>query len=204
MSYKKNHIPILTPEEGYDKAYKEYKKYHKFLAEFDKNMWQRFLPRDLKNKVVVDLWCWDGRVGKFFLSKWVKEYVCIDISENMLKQAQNSFTKIKHDLNQPFPLPDEYADIVLSLFTLLHIENLDNFFSEVYRILKQDWVFILFHHIERKNHTYGFGNQKFKIQTYKYHYDEIEKLLEYHFFKFKVFDVVENWTIIGKYFVCRK
>ena len=66
MSYKKNHIPILKPEEGYNKAYKEYKKYHKFLAKFDKNMRQRFIPRNLKNKVVVDLWCWDGRIGKFF------------------------------------------------------------------------------------------------------------------------------------------
>ena len=55
MSYKKSHIPILEPEEGYDKAYKEYKKFHKFLSDFDKNYWQRFLPRDLKNKVVVDL-----------------------------------------------------------------------------------------------------------------------------------------------------
>ena len=86
----------------------------------------------------------------------MKEFVCIDISENMLKQAKNSLKKIKHDLNQPFPLPDNYVDVVLSLFTLLHIDNLDNFFSETYRILKDDGVFILFHHIERKNHIYGF------------------------------------------------
>ena len=204
MSYKKNHIPILEPEEGYDKAYKEYKKFHKFLSDFDKNYWQRFLPRDLKNKVVVDLWCGDGRYADFFLSKWVKEFVCVDISENMLKQAKNSLKKIKHDLNLPFPFPDNYADVVLSLFTLLHIDNLDNFFSEVYRILKDDGVFILFHHIERKNHTYGFWNQKFKIRTNKWHYEEIEKKLEYHFFKYKVFDVIENWILIWKYFICKK
>ena len=204
MSYDKKHIPVLDPKEGYDKAYKEYKKYHKFLASFDKNMWQRFLPRDLKNKVVVDLWCGDGRIWNFFISKWVKEYVCVDISQNMLKQAKNSFKKVQHDLNLPFPFEYEYADVVLSLFVLLHIENLENFFSEVYRILKQDGVFILFYHIERKNHIYGVWKDKFKIQTYKWHYDEIEKMLEYNFFKFKVFDVVENWVLIGKYFVCRK
>jgi len=55
MSYDKKHIPLLDPKTGYDKAYKEYKKYHKFLENFDKNMWQRFLPRDLKHKTIVDL-----------------------------------------------------------------------------------------------------------------------------------------------------
>jgi len=204
MSYDKKHIPLLDPKTGYDKAYKEYKKYHKFLENFDKNMWQRFLPRDLKHKTIVDLWWWDGRIANFFLKKWVKEYVCLDISENMLKQAKNSLKKIKHDLNKPFPLPDNYADVVLSLFVLLHIENLDNFFSETYRILKDDWVFILFHHIERKNHIYWVWGDKFKIKTYKIHYDEIAKKLEYYFFKFKVIDVKENETIIWKYFICKK
>lgn len=204
MAYNKNHVPILDVKEAYDKAYKEYKKYHKFLSDFDKNLWQRFLPRDLKNKVLVDLWCWDWRTAGFVLSKWVREYIWLDISENMLKQAKSSVRKIQHDLNQPFPLEDEYADVVLSLFTLLHIENVENFISESYRILKPDWVFILFHHIERKNHTYWAWNKKFKIQTYKYHYDEIEKILEYNFFKFKVFDIKENWVLIWKYYVCTK
>jgi len=204
MSYDKKHIPILDPEEWYNKAYKEYAKYHKFLENFDKNLWQRFLPRDLKHKIVVDLGCGDGRLANFFLSKWVKEYVCLDISENMLKQAKNSVKKIKHDLNKPFPLSDSYADVVLALFVLLHIENLHNFFSEVYRILKDDGVFILFHHIERKNHIYWKWWNKFKINAFKWHYSDIEKLLDYYFFKYKVVDVEENWVIIWKYFICKK
>jgi ubiquinone/menaquinone biosynthesis C-methylase UbiE len=72
----------------------------------------------------------------------------------MLNQTKSYVKKIKHNLNLPFPLENNSADIVISLFTLLHIDNLQNFFEEVYRILKEGGTFILFHHIERKNYVY--------------------------------------------------
>jgi hypothetical protein len=47
-SYDKKKVEILDVETGYNKFYKDYKKSHNFLANFDKNLWQRFIPRDLK------------------------------------------------------------------------------------------------------------------------------------------------------------
>ncbi len=204
MSYTKNHIKIFNTYEWYNKAYKEYKKYHKYLSNFDKNMRKRFLPREIKNQTIVDLWCWNWRISDYFLSNWVKEYLCIDISDNMLKEAKNSLKKIKHDLNKKFPIKDNYADVILCLFVLLHIENIDLFFEEIYRILKKDWIFILFHHIERKNHIYWTWHNKFKIQTYKWNYDYVKKKLEYNFFTIKVVNIIEKWIIIWKYFICKK
>jgi ubiquinone/menaquinone biosynthesis C-methylase UbiE len=66
-SYDKKQVKILNVEEGYNKFYKEYKKSHKFLENFDKNLWQRFLSRDLKGKTIVDLGCGDGRISNFFV-----------------------------------------------------------------------------------------------------------------------------------------
>jgi len=203
-SYDKKKVEILDVETGYNKFYQEYKKSHKFLENFDKNLWQRFIPRDLKWKTIVDLWCGDGRISNFFVWKHIKEYIWIDISENMLNQTKSYVKKIKHDLNYPFPLEDKTADVVISLFTLLHIDNLQNFFEEVYRIMKDDGVFILFHHIERKNYIYKEGKNKYKISTNKWSYKEIEDLLEYNFFKFKVYDVMEWNVLIWKYFIANK
>ena len=203
-SYDKKQVQILDVEQWYNKFYKDYKKSHKFLENFDKNLWQRFLPRDLKWKTIVDLWCGDGRISNFFVGKHIKEYIWVDISENMLNQTKSYVKKIKHDLNLPFPLESNSADIVISLFTLLHIDNLQNFFEEVYRILKEDGVFILFHHIERKNYIYKQWKQEFKINTNKWSYKQIEDLLDYNFFKFKVYDVTEWNVLIWKYFISNK
>ena len=203
-SYDKKQTQILDVETWYDKFYKEYKKSHKFLENFDKNLWQRFLPRDLSWKTIVDLWCGDGRISNFFVWKHIKEYIWIDISENMLNQTKSYVKKIKHDLNLPFPLETNSADIIISLFTLLHIDNLQNFFEEVYRIMKDDWIFILFHHIERKNYIYKEWQNEYKIATNKWSYKEIEKKLEYNFFKFKTYDIMEWNVLIWKYFIANK
>jgi len=203
-SYDKKQVEILNVEDGYNKFYKDYKKSHKFLENFDKNLWQRFLPRDFKWKTILDLWCGDGRISNFFVWKHIKEYIWIDISENMLNQTKSYVKKIKHDLNLPFPLESNSADIIISLFTLLHIDNLQNFFEEIYRIMKDDGVFILFHHIERKNYVYKEGKKEYKIATNKWAYKEIEKKLEYNFFKFKTYDVFEWNILIGKYFIANK
>jgi ubiquinone/menaquinone biosynthesis C-methylase UbiE len=66
-SYDKKQTEILDPKKGYNIVYKQYKKHHKFLEDFDKNLWQRFLPRDLKNKTILDLGCGDGRISNFFV-----------------------------------------------------------------------------------------------------------------------------------------
>ena len=203
-SYDKKKVEILDVETGYNKFYKDYKKSHKFLANFDKNLWQRFVSRDLKWKTIVDLGCGDGRISNFFVWKHIQEYIWIDISENMLNQTKSYVRKIKHNLNLPFPLEDNSADVVLSLFTLIHIDNLQNFFEEVYRIMKEDGIFVIFHHIERKNYVFKDGNKEYKIESNKWSYKQIEDLLEYNFFKFKVYDVMEWNVLIWKYFIANK
>ncbi len=204
MWYDKKHTQVLDPKTWYDKIYKEYKQHHNFLEGFDKNFWQRFIPRKLEWKTIIDLWCWDGRISNFFTWKSINKYIWIDISENMLKNTRPYVEKIQSDLNQDIPLKDESWDIIISLFTLLHIDNIENFLKECYRTLKEDWAFILFHHIERKNYIYEKWKERFKIKTNKWSYKQIENLLEYSFFKFNIYDIKENNVIIWKYFICKK
>jgi hypothetical protein len=70
--------------------------------------------------------------------------------------------------------------------------------------LKQDGVFVFFHHIENRNYKYEEWKNTFKIKTNKRSYNEIEKKLDYNFFKFKTYDVVEDGFLIWKYYIFSK
>ena len=203
-SYDKKQTEILDVEEWYDKFAHEYKKHHKFLWDFDKDLWKRFMPKDLEWKTIVDLWCGDGRISSFFAWKNIKEYLWVDISQNMLKTTKAYVTKLKHDLNKKFPIQDNYADIIISLFTLLHVDNIQNFLEESYRILKEDGVFVIFHHTERRNYKYSEWRTYFKIHTNTWNYKQVEELLDYNFFKYKIYEVKEDWILNWKYYVCSK
>ena len=122
----------------------------------------------------------------------------------MLKWTKSYVEKIQTDLNKKMPLENESWDIIISLFTLLHIDNIENFFEEVYRILKQNGIFILFHHIERKNYLYKIWKEEFKISTNKWADKQVKNLLDYNFFKYNIYDIEEDNVIIWKYFICKK
>jgi len=203
MAYQSK-VEVLQAEEWYDKAFKEYKKLHQYIKEFDKDLWQRFIPNDLEWFTVLDLWWWDGRTSNYFQWKSVAEYQIIDISENMMSGCKNWIKTTKHDLDYWIPVKDNYANITLCFFTLLYISDPDSFFRETYRTLKEDGVFLLFHHIERKFYEYKIWKERFKIENYVHNYKQVEKALDYNFFKFKVLEIVDKWNLIGKLYVCTK
>lgn len=61
----------------------------------------------------------------------------IDIIDEKLKIANLKGIKItKGSLNKKFPYNDNYFDVIHGNQIIEHIENLDNFVSEIYRILK--------------------------------------------------------------------
>jgi ubiquinone/menaquinone biosynthesis C-methylase UbiE len=54
--------------------------------------------------------------------------------------------KFKYIENNQLNYPDNTFDVITCILTLHHIENLDNFIKEIYRILKNNGVFILIEH----------------------------------------------------------
>jgi len=92
----------------------------------------------------------DCRMSKYFKDKSVGEYVACDISEEMLKRCKSWVKKVVLDLNQKWSFKDNYFNLILGFFVLLHIENINLFFEEAYRVLQPGGNFILLHHIERR------------------------------------------------------
>jgi SAM-dependent methyltransferase len=87
---------------------------------------------------MVDLGCGEAPYKEFFL-QYVDKYIGVDWT--------NSYHDIKadviSDLNDKIALPNEFADVVISISVMEHLHNPEGFLNESYRILKDGGVFIL-------------------------------------------------------------
>jgi len=102
--------------------------------------------RNAKIKRILDVGCGDGSVLYFLKQKnMVDETLGVEIDQALLsKVRKKNITAYRVDMNyEKIPLPDNYVDVVLSLEVVEHIVNLDNFFSEIRRVLKPRGVLIL-------------------------------------------------------------
>lgn len=200
----KQKTQILDPHEGYETVAKEYRKHHKFLDNWEKGLFIQYLPRELKGFSIIDLWAWDGRATKYFKNKEIKRYAACDISQEMLSWCPNWTEKISTDLEEKLPFEDSSFDIAVCFFTLLHIKNVYWFFEEVYRILKNKWKFIIFHHIERHEFEYNIKNKKIKIKTFPYSYKNIEDIAQQKNFQVFSQGIYEKGDLTWKIFCLEK
>lgn len=137
MSYNQKHILIYDPKTGYNTIAKEYGSYHKHLDSFEKGVFVKFLPKKKENLHIIDLGAGDGRLHKFLSPLKPEKYVACDIADQLLnKHPGKNIEKVVCDLEDTLPFDDESFDLAISFFVLEHIENVDDLFGEVYRILK--------------------------------------------------------------------
>ena len=110
------------------------------------------------------------------------EIVACDISEKMLEKYPKEAKKKIVDLEEKFPFEDNSFDLAFCFFTLEHIENIENFFNETYRILSDDGQIFIGHFFQRREFERTANQIKFKIQQYKRSTEEIEKIMKECFF----------------------
>ena len=89
--------------------------------------------------VLLDLGCGEGTLtSKFANVIGTKEVYALDISEgiDVEKITSKGIKLIRADLNESFPLKSEVVDIVITQQCVEHLIETDNFFEEIYRVLK--------------------------------------------------------------------
>lgn len=59
-----------------------------------------------------------------------------DVTEELLRRAPHRIEKVVGDAEEVFPFENDSFDIVLCLYAVLHIENLEHLFEEVRRVCK--------------------------------------------------------------------
>ena len=110
------------------------------------------------------------------------EITACDISEKMLEKYPKEAKKQIVNLEEEFPFEDNSFDLAFCFFTLEHIENMENFFNETYRILSNDGQIFIGHFFQRREFERTANQMKFKIQQYKRSTEDIEEIMKESFF----------------------
>jgi len=205
MSYNQKHILIHDPETGYNTIAEQYGAYHKHLDSFEKGVFVKFLPKGKEDLAIIDIGAGDGRLYKYLAPLKPTKYVACDVAEKLLKRHPGKdVEKIVCDLEDTLPFDDESFDVATSFFVLEHIEDIHFLFSEMYRILKSWWVFIIGHFIQRREFIWKKDKDQFRIKFFNHRIQDIEKLLIKNFFDLHVVPIREEGNIIGHIVVCKK
>lgn len=204
MSYNKSKIPVLDPKTGYNKAAKIYKWFHKWLASYDKWLYQRFLPRSLRDKTILDIGSGDARMHSYFADKWITKYIGFDCADLLLKRAPSRVERVVGDIEEVRPFEDESIDVALAFFIIVHIRDLEHFLEETKRVLKEWWNLIILHNFQRREYIYELPNDTFKIQDYHWKLEDIRETAQELWFTVEEILLEEKGAEIGMLFNLKK
>lgn len=119
------------------------------ISKIIESLWNESMNRNVSNiisllekntkAVVLDVGCGDGLYTTLFKQKIVCSKI-IGIEGNPTRIAiakQNGVDKVvPAELEKKWPFPNESFDVIISNQVIEHMVNIDNFISEIYRLLK--------------------------------------------------------------------
>lgn len=184
MSYKgKNKSNYFEPKEGYDLYAEFYGKKSDYLDSFEQGVLIK-MAGDLSGKHVLDLACGTGRIIPKLLEKKA-DITGIDVSAEMLKIAQKKFPKAKflQGNMEQLPFTENSFDLVIAAFAIVHLKSLDKVFGEVYRVLKDNGIFVLTNINQKKAPKLKMGRESIVIGSYYHIPKHVLKALEENLFQ---------------------
>lgn len=133
-------IEYVPTQEGYDRWAKTYDEEDNPLIAIEESVFHKLLG-DVSDQRVLELGCGTGRHTKHMIKNGA-EVTAIDFSTQMLLAAKKQIgdgDKVKfihHNLENKLPFADETFDLVASSLVLEHIKEIDYFFCEAQRVVK--------------------------------------------------------------------
>lgn len=132
------------------------KSYNSWAKQYDTN---ENKTRDLDRKAtietlsnydfdyVIELGCGTGKNSEWLITK-AKFLIGLDFSQEMLNKAKSKITSENirfqfTDLNKPWEVENNFADLITCSLTLEHIMNLDFIFNQAYQKLKTNGKFFI-------------------------------------------------------------
>jgi len=107
---------------------------------------RNLIPR-LKKHSVMDIGCGSGEFLRKNEDLW-SQAIGVDIIPEIIDEAKkksnrNKFSyKVYNPNDVRLPFPDETFSLVVSIATLQYVEDLDNLFLKVHKVLNKDGIFI--------------------------------------------------------------
>lgn len=148
----------------------------------------------LKNSFVLEVGTGEG-YGTSMLSKNVSKIIGLDIDKNTIVNAQKKYGSENcvftlYD-GQKIPFNDKIFDAVISFQVIEHVRDDKNFVSEIYRVLKNNGIFI----ITTPNRTLRLkpGQKPWnRFHVREYDQNELELVLKSKFSNVKVWGIFGN------------
>lgn len=207
MAYDSKHTLLLSPEEWYNLTEKEYKKYRPHLNSFYSLDFNRLVPRERHNFKVLDLGAGDGRMYDQLKKINPTEYIACDCAKKLLEKHPWRIKKVVCNLEHQRPFEEEKFDLLTAFFLLEHIENLDHFFSEAFRILNANGQLIIGHFLQRRLFMRNINAKRFKILQYTHSIEELEQQAQqvwFHTGVMPLYDTCNPKVVTGHLLICEK
>lgn len=101
----------------------------------------------IRDKVVLDIACGSG-YGSQLLSQYAKSVTGIDNSKEAVSYAKNNYpsnnlTYLKDDAEKLSNIESATMDVVVSMETIEHLRNPEQFVKQVKRVMKPEGIFIV-------------------------------------------------------------
>jgi len=143
-------IKVVPSEKGYNLAAEFYDQKEKYLNSFEQG---KLIPLlgDVTGKSVLDIGAGTGRLSVLLANRGAK-VTALDISPEMLQliKKKNKHVETVVGDAESLSFADNTFDIVSAAFLVVHLKDPTKFFDEVYRVLKDEGVFV-FTNINQKD-----------------------------------------------------
>lgn len=138
----------------------------------------------IKNKTVLDIACGTG-YGTQMLADVAKKVYGIDVSKEAVEYANKNYPHknviYKQGDARKIPLDDKSVDVVVSLETIEHIPEPEEFVKEVKRILKKGGLFIV---STPNDDEFTDGNV---YHVHEFDFNELNRLMKKYFKNFEYY-----------------
>lgn len=111
------------------------------------------------------------------------------------------------DLEKKRVFEDESFDLLSAFFLLEHIENLEHFFSEAWRVLADGGQILIGHFLQKRLFMRNVNAKRFKIVQYPHTIEDLEEAAKMAGFKtgiMPLYDVCNAKNLTGHLLVCEK
>jgi ubiquinone/menaquinone biosynthesis C-methylase UbiE len=198
-------IKVFDSASGYDLAAKEYDKRESYLGSFEKDQVIPLLG-DLKGKKVLDIGAGTGRLS-LKLAQAGAEVTALDVSEKMLDELTRKNKKIKTVIGdaESLPFENETFDLATAAFLIVHLKDPTRFFDEVYRVLKNEGLFLVTNINQKDPPKIKAHDHDFVIESFYHRPEKIREILESLAFGIEqeIF-VKENGVWVNQLLLCKK
>src|SRR3989344_918422 len=115
--------------------------------------------KSFKNMRILELGCGSGNWYPFFIAQGVREYKGIDISENMISEAQKKapnaskeafITGDAHEFIRQAKEANEKFDSIVSFSFLHHLAKPEEFLNDLKDVLSPGGMYFAFHEMDQK------------------------------------------------------